>query len=370
MKHAHTGAMVRRCVGALIVPVVGVAMWGCSSGAGGAAPTDASAVTPDTGPQPALRLADIAVITEPWSFGGAEGQILRTPHYRVFTTEESPVLRDRVPRFLELALDHYRTSAVMGDPLPVPPMRLDTYLMDNRAQWEGVTRRLLGSRAAPTLAIGRGGFATRGIGVYYDIGLYDTLAVAAHEGWHQYTQRTFKDPLPTWLEEGMATFMEGHRWQDGSPRLMPWANVQRYDTLRAAHAEGVLLSVRDLLYKRPADLTGDPDTLLTYYAQVWALVHYLETGQGGRYKPGLDRLLRHAAEGRLVRTLVNRGLTRGESLRIVQARRTAGLLLVYVLDPVDERLDAFEAGYASYVGRIVRLGGRDRIVQGLPPIDG
>jgi hypothetical protein len=315
-----------------------------------------------------MTLSDVSIDSEPWSFGGAEGFILRTPHYRVFTTEESPVLRERVPRFLELALEHYRGAAVAGEPLPAPPMRLDTYLMDNRAQWEGVTRRLLGTRATPTLAIGRGGYATRGIGVYWDIGLYDTLAVAAHEGWHQYTQRTFGDPLPTWLEEGMATYMEGHRWVDGSPRLMPWANIQRYDRLRTAHAAGELRSVRELLDLRPSSITGDLDALLTYYAQVWALVHYLEQGANGRYKPGLERMLRDAAAGVFVETLIDRGLTQGEALRIVQARRTAGLLLVYILDPIDESPEAFEAGYASFVDRLVRIGGRDAIVQGRSPL--
>ena len=203
---------------------------------------------------------------EPWTYENARGQIVRTRHYRLFMTESSALLAGRLPGFLEDALEHYRTAIT---PLPEPTSRLDAYLMDNRPQWARLAQRLLGEHAAPYLRIQRGGFATRGIGVYYDIGTFDTLAIAAHEGWHQYTQRTFRNRMPAWLEEGMATFMEGHRWAGPTPVFLPWANLERYDHLRAAHAEGRLLPLSQFLTRTGASGLGS-ESGLDFYAQTCA----------------------------------------------------------------------------------------------------
>lgn len=308
------------------------------------------------------------ISTDPWTFGSTDGHTIRTEHYRVFTTESSPILRERITDFLERALAHYRTAAVDDAPLPAPPLRLDTYLMDNRAQWRTLTKRLLRDKADNALAIGRGGYATRGIGAYYDIGLYDTLAVAAHEGWHQYTQRTFRQPLPTWLEEGMATFMEGHRWSNGAVDLSPWANVERFDTLRHLHADGRLVTLAELINTSPMELvSGEQVTLLGYYAQCWALVHFLESGDDGRYRPGLVRLLRDAAEGDLGRKLRTLGVPTIRANRAILSRRGPALLRAYVLLPVDMTMDDLEARYGDFVEQLVAVGSRDRIVQGQPP---
>ncbi len=308
------------------------------------------------------------VSSERWTFGQHEGVVLRTAHYRIFTTESSSVLRDRVADFLERALAHYRTAAVDEQPLPPPRLALDTYLMDDRSQWASLTRRLLRDQADTALAIGRGGYATRGIGAYFDIGLYDTLAVAAHEGWHQYTQRAFRQPLPIYLEEGLATFMEGHRWTDGVVELSPWANVERYDTLRDAFAKGRLLGVGELVGLSPQDLiAGEQVSLLSYYAQCWALVHFLEHGDAGVHRSGLVRLLRDAAEGRLDRRLREFGVPASRARNAVMLRRGSTLLDAYVLRPGGLEMNEFERRYADFVRELVGVGVRDRIVQGLAP---
>jgi hypothetical protein len=72
----------------------------------------------------------------------------------------------------------------------------------------------MGSDAEVYLKIQRGGFAASGRAILYDIGPRDTFAIAAHEGWHQYTQKSFRAPLTVSFEEGLATYMEGFRWSD------------------------------------------------------------------------------------------------------------------------------------------------------------
>src|SRR5690606_28941593 len=131
---------------------------------------------------------------------------------------------------------------------------------------------------------------------------YDTLAIAAHEGWHQYTQQTFKHQLPVWLEEGIATYMEGFRRNDdGVLVFTPAANRERQETLRRAVRRGHLIPLNDLLTRTPQSFLGSSkETLLVYYAQVWALTNFLAEGENGRYRAALAEVLTDAAEGRLV----------------------------------------------------------------------
>lgn len=310
--------------------------------------------------EPAAVPVEFVSSESPWTFAGASGVVIRTPHYRLFTTVEDPVLRERVPRFIEDALTHYRTALA---PLPGPTMRLDAYLMANRTQWATVTKRLMGAQAEQVLRIPRGGFAARGVGVYFDIGLYDTLSVAAHEGWHQYTQRTFREPLPVWLEEGIATYMEGHRWVDGVARFSAWSNIQRYDQLRKAASLGKLVSLGDLFESTPlSNLSAADDAALTYYAQLWALIHFLNEGSGARYRASLAAAIRAAAQGTLHATLRTQ-LGERAAAGAMARRNGPGVALAFF----GSDLGALESDYRTFIEAIVGPGGRERIVRGESP---
>ena len=324
--------------------------------------SEASSASPA---DPSLSVApvpQVAVLSEEdWTFATAQGSVVRTANYRIFTTTDNPVMRQRLAAFLERALVNYRTA--LG-PLPAPPQRLDAYLMNNRPQWEAVTKQLMGDQADTLLKIPRGGYASRGFGVYYDIGLFDTLAIAGHEGWHQYTQRVFKDQLPVWLEEGVATFMEGHRWEENTPIFKPWANVQRFDQLRTAANKSGLLPLPDLLESRPQDfLDQTDDKVLTFYSQIWALVHFLNEGEGGKYRASLRVLLEDAAQGRIRQTLAARLGERAASSALVQ-RTGPGVFLAYF----SEDLDAVASEYSAFLQQLVQTGARGPIVEGRSPV--
>lgn len=300
---------------------------------------------------------------EPWTFADAEGEIIRTPSYRVFTTAQDRIITDRLPEFLERALDNYRTA--LG-PLPGPPMRLDTYLLNTRPQWVRCTLQLMGAAGRPFLNIARGGFATRGVGVFYDIGPFDTLAVAAHEGWHQYTQRTFRESLPIWIEEGVATYMEGHRWDRATPLFLPWANIERFDQLRGARSRDGLMPLDRLLSTTGEDNLARPTTQgLTYYAQVWALTHFLDEGAGGRYRASLRTLLSDAADGRLGLALSNR-FGEEAARNALLARVGPAVFLAYFNSDLNEA----DREYQAFIDVLVVAGSRDAIVAGRSPVSG
>jgi hypothetical protein len=304
--------------------------------------------------------APVVLSVEPWTYAGATGDVIRTAHYRIYTTERDPLLRGRLPDFLEQALQHYRTSIT---PLPEPRMRLDTYLMDNRSQWQAITRQLTGQQSPDYLRIQRGGFAMRGVGVFFDLGLYDTLAIAAHEGWHQYTQRAFRDPMPVWLDEGLASFMEGHRWYGSDVIFRPWANLERFDQLRADAAGGTLLTLEELLATAPTEqLTIANGSPLTYYAQVWALIHFLNEGDGGVHRAALVEMLEDAASGRMRRRVT---IAHGQSAASPSVmRRTDVVFRTYLGDD----LTVISKEYEAFVQRITTPGTRGAVVQGRSPL--
>lgn len=331
---------------------------------------------------PPVTASTAIVSTEPWTFESAEGRLIRTRHYRLFTTETDPHLRDALPVFLERAFNHYTTAIT---PLPTPDLKLDTFLMADRAQWQALTRHIMGIHAGPYLRIQRGGFASGGRALLFTIGHRDTLAIAAHEGWHQYTQRTFKHELPVWLEEGLAAYMEGFIPDPSDihlPLFRPWANPERFEQLAGAATSGRLIPLSRLLDISPASLlASDTDLALTYYAQTWALVHFLvdlhaiDTGlptstpatraidRGLPSSMPLTRILQDAAAGNL-RQAIDRRHGPGASQLLARERRGGEAFTTYFTPD----LSTAEHAYAAYVQAIVR-GSKDRILAGQRPFD-
>lgn len=304
--------------------------------------------------------------TEPWTFGRDEGRVIRTDSYRLFTTEGESILVSRMPTFMEEALTAYTTG--LGS-LPRPTGPMDTYLMANRPQWARLTQSLMGAQSDVYLKIQRGGFTAQGRAVLYDIGTHDTFSLVAHEGWHQYTQRTFRQPLPTWLEEGIAAYMEGFRWDaefNEHPNFRGWANIERFDQLRKAGQDNRLVGLEELLSQAPQELlTQGGDRALTFYAQAWAAVHFLREGEGGKYRDGLERLLRDAAEGTVAdRLTAELGPAAGRSY--LMRRRGPELFRVYFNRDISAAAREFEA----FTNRVVSVGSKERIVAGRSPITG
>lgn len=304
------------------------------------------------------------IAAEAWSFEGIPGQKITTPSFRLYTTVGDSLLLDRLPLFAELALAHYQTALAQ---LPPPTGPLETFVVADRAQWTRVTRRLMGDDSEIYLRITRGGFAAKSRGVYYDIGPHETLAVAAHEGWHQYTQATFAQPLPVWLEEGIATWMEGFSWDQRdrrTPVFAPWANTERHSALRRAVLDGDIRPLGELLTARPQDeIRAGNERALRYYGQVWALVHFLHEADAGIYRGALRSILIDAAEGTMLRTIEDELGPRAAYL--ARTTRTGPQVLAAYLPDVPP--ETLEARYRAFIQRITRPEARALVEQGFSP---
>ncbi len=353
-----TAALAGCC--ALSVPAV---LPACRSTSAPAARDEAPRAAPAAVAATETRRADPVI--EPWTFGEKAGECIDLGTHRIHSTLVDPVIRERMQVFLPTALDHYRAAIV---PLPAPDGPIPFYLFGTRTDWLAYTRVRLPQEAAMYEQIGRGGYTIEGDAVLYDIGRWDTFTIAAHEGWHAYSQRVFRHSLPVWLEEGIACFMEGVRGgvDGGPPTFIPWRNFERFGELRDIVRRERLVPLVDLVQGTPQDfLSNGRSTLLGYYAQVWALVHFLNEGEGGRYRAGLERLLADAVEGRISSTLwqSSKAGTRNERRLAIGRQVGPAVMREYF----SEDLERISREYEAFVRGLGRRGNGERIWRGERP---
>ena len=361
----------------MVLSALIILVMGCSNGkvdpntGGGVRLSDSSSDradgSPSTGAVAGLPLR--ALRLEAWDppvNEGPTGSLISTQNYEMYTTLEDGWLYEKMPAFLETALEHYR-SAVIDLPPPVQPLK--TYIFSERNQWQAFTRLLLPGEAGIYLSLGKGGFTTETKAVLYDIGRWDTLCITAHEGWHQYAQAVFNESLPAWFDEGMATWMEGCRFDrsQDEPTFMPWRNFERFNELRRCARIGRMYPLFDLLNQSPQYfLKSGREHLLAYYAQVWAFMHFLMEGEGGRYRSGVERVLEDARDGRLGRTMASSPQlgTIADRRRAASASRGLALAIVYFNSDLDE----LEGEYREFLEKVIGRGSGNAVARGRSPI--
>ncbi|MGA0285676.1 MAG: DUF1570 domain-containing protein [Phycisphaerales bacterium] len=340
------------------------------------APAPAPAAVSAPAPLPASAGEDTSpeseetpsIVVVPWSGaemgGGLDGSLIITRNYHLYSTLRDPRLEELLPNYMDAAFEHYRTAITE---LPLPSEPLETFIFGSRSEWNRYTEASLPAHEARAmLQLRRGAFTADGKVVLHDLGRTDTMFLTAHEGWHQYTQSIFRDPLPIWLEEGIAAYMEGHRYdsRSGEVEFIPWRNLERFGELRSRGRRGELIELDVLLDRTPQQfLSGGTNRLLTYYAQLWALVQFLVHGEDGRYRAGLECLLEDAVEGRIGRRLANAGGYEGRR-RAMGSGYGRAVLGVYF----SEDYEAFKREYEAFVELMMRRGAGTAVWRGTSPV--
>jgi hypothetical protein len=304
------------------------------------------------------------ISAEPWTFQGNRGTAYRSEHYRLLTTADRSILAQRLAPFAEASLARFRRTFAS---LPEPRTGLEVFVLESRGEWQRFVAEVFGKDGLERYSgIDRGGFTEGGRSVLWDIGVHDTFAIMAHEGWHQYAQSALREPLPSWLDEGLGAWAEGFRWNPRSPAepvFLPWANVERFDQLRRAAERRELMPLGQLLSERPQELLRvSGESTLTYYAECWALVHYMLADPARR--AALDRMLADAGAGRMASRVRERFGDR--AVRSIALRRS-GIELWQVYVGAD--LAAEEEAFSAFLERVVRPGAKSRIVEGFSPLE-
>jgi len=236
---------------------------------------------------------EIKVEQQEWiSPTGRKGVQLLTEHFDIRVTSPDEKLRAYLGPFAETAFSAY--SELM--PTNENYERLVVYLFEVRPEWAAFTRMAFPARSQAYLHIHYGGYTDSASAtcVMFDLGRDHTLSLMAHEGWHQYLAAYFTEPMPPWLNEGIATQFEGFDLDGDRPIFKSRENYGRRNHLRSAMSqEDGLIPLAELLriHAGHAVTQKTKQPSLTYYAQVWSLVLMLREGYDGRYADRFAQLL-------------------------------------------------------------------------------
>jgi hypothetical protein len=148
-------------------------------------------------------------------------------------------------------------------------------------------------------------------------------------------------------------------------RFNAWINPERFDQLRVAKYQGRLKSIRTMLISRPEVLLGEgAGNVLDFYAQAWALAHFLNEGSNGQYAESLRTLLADAGAGR-VRSRLERALRSRGPIATEDRDNVLATVLFEVYFHSD--LDAVDLEYQAFINTVVASGSRQLMLEGKSP---
>ena len=130
--------------------------------------------------------------------------------------------------------------------------------------------------------------------------------------------------------------------------------------------KGRLTPIREVLEGTPQSfLAVSRDAQLSYYAQVWALVHFLRDGEDGRHRAGLERMLADAVDGRIGERIRASDALDSRGKRLASTAKTGIWLVTVYLEP---DFDRFAEGYDAFVRALVDANAWDRVMRGQSPL--
>lgn len=195
------------------------------------------------------------------------------------------------------------------------------------------------------------------ITIVLDRGAARDPATLLHEYTHLLIDNHFR-AAPLWLKEGLAEFYSTARVSAGGRRLtLGEPPEQRVRELRRAPA---LIPLRALFaVDQSSPLYSEPGKLGLFYAQSWALVHYLSEAGGGARREGLARFTALLADGEPVEDALRGAfgagadeIEAGLAAYVRQARYRAGAEEFARPLDFDARLSARPLSEAEVVARL------------------
>lgn len=303
-------------------------------------------VAADVRPGYELSSRDAHPAFQEWSLDGVPGRHVTTRHFDLYTTIPPDDLNDLIPHFLEASYRHFTSIAPPPAAHPQPPARFQTFVFASRAQWDRFILSRFPERRSVYRRIASGGFTERNVAAVYMVSRSSTLSALAHEGMHQYLNTRFTDPLPPWLNEGLAAYCESIDVRRDRLHFAPDRNTLRLNNLRDALITGRTLPLQRLLDTDAGALLGGSDAALlpAYYAQSWALMAFLRDHGPSHYRSGLERLLCALRDGEL--------RIRAQAARLTSPRPSDTSYGEAVFRAfIAEDLDAFELEFDDFMRR-------------------
>lgn len=128
----------------------------------------------------------------------------------------------------------------------------------------------------------------------------ETMATLQHEGFHQFAFRYIGTDLPIWVNEGVAQYFEDGIVV-GNRMHLNIAHGHRIATVKDAMASGTAIAFRRMLTMSDAEWASavrqSPAKAALHYDQAWSMVHFLVTGDRGRYVDAFGDYLTRLGRG-------------------------------------------------------------------------
>jgi hypothetical protein len=230
---------------------------------------------------------NVACKATPWPLRSHSGFIMDTPHYRIYTTVKDKDFHTAAANLAEGQYARFR-QAIHRE----PKEKMTVYIFSDVNQWIAFTEATFPDQAAEYLRIRNGGYAAGRLAAFYYLGRYSTLTVMAHELFHLYVDQACREPIPAWINEGLSTYFEAHEWDGMQPVYTPRKNLFRQGNLSQAVSRKKLFPLKELLETHAGEVGKLPQgRVLTYYAQLWALMEYLQDPASGKYHTNFIKLL-------------------------------------------------------------------------------
>jgi hypothetical protein len=231
-------------------------------------------------PDPSIIIAPNTVPYEQadWSYVDRIGKQITSDHYTIHTTITDDTLRSALPQVMETAYQNYRRLVPTARE-PSENMRI--YLFAQRGEFAHLARKLSPEKAQVLLQVRNGGYSEKGVTVIEYVSHEVTFPLMTHEGFHQYLHHCVAPNIPAWLNEGLAVYCEGFKGgATGIRELDPWHNPARRNALAEALLRDKLFPLDELLRINAGHVIGGSTRkIATYYAQVWALMNFLEQAE-------------------------------------------------------------------------------------------
>jgi hypothetical protein len=223
-----------------------------------------------------------------WNLKTTDGTQLLTDHYRIYTTAKDETFQYAAA---DLAEGQYARFQSLIPRRPKDTMTV--YIFSNTRQWIAFTQTKFPPAVANLyLKIRSGGYTSNDFAAFYYLGRFPTLTILAHELFHLYlNQIRGSEPVPAWVNEGLACYFEAHEWDGSRPVFSTEKNLFRRNNLAEAVSGGKLFPLKELLGTDAGRVcAGSQDRLLVYYAQLWGLVQFLQDSHNG-YAEKFHKLL-------------------------------------------------------------------------------
>lgn len=215
--------------------------------------------------------------------------VVQTPHYTFKSDHNPDTIQTLASQQEALFRELYQR---MSKTKPVAEVRRMLIFV---FQTEEVYKKAMGKAADGS----KGLYTGKAIGGWGD-DIDKLLATYRHEGAHQFVDQFIGSKCPVWLNEGLAVYYEHARFENG--QLKTGQVPDYYASLLRQAAEGnTLIPVKDMLAMTSeawaAAVTGKATQTSLQYAEAWSMVHFLEYGDGGKYRTPFMQYLYFLARG-------------------------------------------------------------------------